>query len=220
MDAARPPTGASSATTTTSARGPIAAPLRGRFAALLAAQARPHLRADDVAPRGAPPKAAPAAGPPRRPEGDAAAHARADERGTRDAEAVDDEPARRRHDAAADDNALDPQARHLAQLAPPVVMPSASTPSAAESAPARARSLEELVPELVRRIAWAGDGKRGTVRLELGAGAWAGANVIVHADGGRVRVELGGLGEHDLAKLRTRLATRLRGRGVDLEEIS
>ncbi len=116
---------------------------------------------------------------------------------------------------------LDAHARHVAQLAPPPSFVAVATQTAEAEPTARAaRSLEELVPELVRRIAWAGDGKRGTVRLELGAGGYAGASVLVHADGRRVRVELGGLPEHALAPLRDRLSTRLLGRGFDLESVS
>lgn len=73
-------------------------------------------------------------------------------------------------------------------------------------------SLEELLPALVRRIAWSGDGRRGTVRIELGAGALAGATLLVHADEGRVRVHLsapaGADGEAWGRRIRDRLATR------------
>ena len=79
---------------------------------------------------------------------------------------------------------------------------------------------EELIPALVRRIAWAGDRHHGTVRLELGAGAYAGTTVIVHADGGRVRVELGGSEGPDLDRLRARLDARLRGHGLDVESVT
>jgi hypothetical protein len=113
-----------------------------------------------------------------------------------------------------------PANRHLAQLAPPACAHAATTAGAEDPHARGARSLEELVPELVRRIAWSGDGKRGAVRLELGAGAYAGASVIVHADGPRVRVELGGLPEGDLARLRERLDARLRAQGLDLEGIT
>ena len=84
----------------------------------------------------------------------------------------------------------------------------------------RARSLEELLPALVRRIAWAGDRHKGTVRLELGAGVHAGTTVTVHADGGRVRVELGGAEGPDLDGLRARIDARLRGHGFDVESVS
>ncbi len=127
-------------------------------------------------------------------------------------------PRRRAHDAD-----LEPAARHAAQLAPPVTTPVAPTaaPALAEAAPvARARaSLEDLLPALVRRVAWSGDGKRGTVRLELGAGALAGATLLVHTDEGRVRVHLSAPPGVDLEGWRTRIASRLAGRGLDVAEV-
>ena len=117
---------------------------------------------------------------------------------------------------------LDPSARQAAQLAPPGLAPGGVESFNASNAnePLRARSLEELLPALVRRIAWAGDRNRGTVRLELGAGAYAGTTVTVHADGGRVRVEIGGSEGPELDRLRARLDTRLRGHGLDVESVT
>ena len=117
-------------------------------------------------------------------------------------------------------DALDPSARHAAHLAPPITGAFVPAMSASASEPVRARSLEELLPALVRRIAWAGDRHKGTVRLELGAGAHAGTTVTVHADGGRVRVELGGPEGPDLDRLRTRLDARLRAHGLDVESVT
>lgn len=74
--------------------------------------------------------------------------------------------------------------------------------------------MEELLPALVRRIAWTGDRHRGTVRLELGAGAYAGATLIVRAEGRRVAVEVEG---HDAEGLRARLEGRLRRQGFDVD---
>ncbi|MDB5213346.1 MAG: hypothetical protein JWO86_1273 [Myxococcaceae bacterium] len=117
---------------------------------------------------------------------------------------------------------LDPSARRAAQLAPPGLATGAVDAANAANAnePLRARSLEELIPALVRRIAWAGDRNKGTVRLELGAGAYAGTTVTVHADGGRVRVEIGGSEGPELERLRTRLDARLRGHGLDVESVT
>ena len=117
-------------------------------------------------------------------------------------------------------DALDPSARHAAHLAPPTTSALAPAMSASTSEPVRARSLEELLPALVRRIAWAGDRHRGTVRLELGAGVHAGTTVTVHADGGRVRVELGGAEGPELDRLRSRLDARLRAHGLDVESVT
>lgn len=119
---------------------------------------------------------------------------------------------------------LDPAARHAAHLAAPggIAATEGLDPARAATpdSPVRARSLEELVPALVRRIAWAGDRHKGTVRLELGAGAYAGTTVTVHAEGGRVRVELGGAEGPELDRLRARLDARLRGQGLDVESVT
>lgn len=117
---------------------------------------------------------------------------------------------------------LDPAARHAAQLAPPGLVPASVEMVTAASAnePVRARSLEELLPALVRRIAWAGDRNKGTVHLELGAGAYAGTTVTVHADAGRVRVEIGGTEGPELDRLRARLDARLRTHGLDVESVT
>ena len=127
-------------------------------------------------------------------------------------------------DDADDLDRLDPSARHAAHLAAPggfAPMPSAiDTANATPEAPVRARSLEELLPLLVRKIAWAGDRQKGTVRLELGAGAYAGTTVVVHADAGRVRVEIGGNEGPELERLRGRLDARLRRHGLDVESVT
>ncbi len=114
---------------------------------------------------------------------------------------------------------LDPATRRLAQLAPPharfdAPAPAAPTAHVAEGEVARrARvSIEELLPQLVRRIAWAGDRRRGSVQLELGAGRHAGTVVTVHADDGRVRVDVQGSEE-----LRARISERLARHGLDVE---
>jgi hypothetical protein len=125
-----------------------------------------------------------------------------------------------------EDDPADPHVRHSAQLGPPpglaqgpvagqTVLPQAP---AAGAAPARV-SLEDLLPALVRRVAWSGDGRRGTVRLELGSGALAGAELVVHADEGRVRVQLRAPPGVDLGPLRERIGARLAARGVAIDEV-
>ena len=63
-------------------------------------------------------------------------------------------------DDADDLDRLDPSARHAAHLAAPggmtAVIPAFEAANAATDAPVRARSLEELLPLLVRKIAWGG----------------------------------------------------------------
>lgn len=116
---------------------------------------------------------------------------------------------------------LDPSTRHLAQLAPPngAAPLAVSARDVAHESVVRGRSLEELLPALVRKIAWAGDRQRASVRLELGAGVYAGTTLVVHAEGGKVRVEAFG-GGGDLDRLRARLDARLRGHGLDVESVT
>lgn len=111
---------------------------------------------------------------------------------------------------------LDPSSRRLSQLAPPLAFSFQPAAPAPISAPVRV-SMEELLPQLVRRIAWSGDRRRGSVQLELGAGPHAGTVVTVHADDGRVRVELDGPGA---AELRARIRARLEGHGLDVESVT
>jgi hypothetical protein len=90
------------------------------------------------------------------------------------------------------------------------------------AAPVQARapvSLEEVLPELVRRVAWSGDGRRGTIRLELGKGELAGATLLVHADEGRVKVELSAPAGVDAGGWRDRIVERLSLRGVVVDEV-
>jgi hypothetical protein len=68
-------------------------------------------------------------------------------------------------------------------------------------------------------VAWSGDGRRGTVRLELGSGAMAGAELLVESDDGRVRVHLRAPPGVDLDAWRERIGARLAARGLDVEEL-
>lgn len=65
------------------------------------------------------------------------------------------------------------------------VAPVATPPSTVEL------PLEALLERLVRRVALGGTGRRGTARLELGAGGLDGTTVTIHADeSGEVSVEV------------------------------
>jgi len=108
------------------------------------------------------------------------------------------------HQGAADP--LDPETRRFAQMAPPTFTASAPAAPVDHAIAPRARvSMEELLPQLVKRIAWAGDKRRGSVQMELGSGPHAGTVVTVHADDGKVRVELTG---DDSGALRQRLEAK------------
>jgi hypothetical protein len=128
----------------------------------------------------------------------------------------------RRHDATTPngDDPLDPGSRQAALLAPPPVLNAGPTEAADAPAATRAStSLEDLLPALVRKVAWSGDGRRGTVRLELGSGGMAGAEVVVESDEGRVRVQLRAPGGVDGEAWRRRVSLRLAARGLQVEDV-
>jgi len=132
--------------------------------------------------------------------------------------AVHAEPDKHQKHAAHDDE-LDPSTRQTAQLAPPMTAP--ARPDEAAAAPlANARvSLEDLVPQLVKKIAWSGDAQRGTVRMELGAGELSGATLTVSAEHGRVSVRVDTPPGTDTGAWRDRLHARLAARGLDVESV-
>lgn len=121
--------------------------------------------------------------------------------------------------ARGEDLRLDPSARHSAQLAPPMQPLEPLAAEVAKVEVARRGSLEELLPALVRRIAWGGDTRRGSVRIELGAGELAGGTVVVHADDGRVRVELTVPRGVDAGVWHDRIERRLAARGLDVASV-
>ncbi len=129
------------------------------------------------------------------------------------------EPEKRARHQAHEDGDLDPIARQAAQLAPPVAFaPAAEREAAAAQTHARV-SLEELVPELVKKIAWSGDAKSGTVRMELGAGDLAGSTLTVSAENGRVSVHVAAPPGTDAAAWKNRIATRLEARGIAIDTV-
>jgi hypothetical protein len=132
------------------------------------------------------------------------------------------DPRSPRRKTPADEASLDAFARHTAQLAPPSLAGLAVPGDNAGPAQVEARvrsSLEDLLPALVRRVAWSGDGRRGTVRLELGAGELAGATLLVHVDDGRVRLQLSAPPGIALAGWRERIADRLAARGLVVDAV-
>ncbi|MEB2313798.1 MAG: hypothetical protein OZ928_18285 [Polyangiaceae bacterium] len=110
---------------------------------------------------------------------------------------------------------LDPLSRHLAFDRPPALAtaaPHASAPPPNAALPA----VEELVQRLVRRVAWGGDGRRGTARVELGAGELAGATITVESSGRELHVEVELPPGVEAEPWRERLSARLRARGFEL----
>lgn len=107
-----------------------------------------------------------------------------------------------------DHDVLDPAARISAQLAPPVA--SSATTTVAEAVSRSRVSLEELIPQVLKRIAWGGDRTKGSVHLELVSGE----KVTVHAEGRSVRVEVEGN-----VDLERRIGSRLRAAGIEVESV-
>jgi hypothetical protein len=96
--------------------------------------------------------------------------------------------------------------------------PSLPLPSAAktESPPPGVAELATLVERWVRRVALGGDQRRGVAKLDIGEGRYAGSQLVVVAESGRVSVELSlpGAGDPGLAE---RLQSRLEQRGYSAE---
>jgi len=66
-------------------------------------------------------------------------------------------------------------------------LPSSHTPPAA--LPLR-EDLQNLINGLARRVAWGGDRRNGSARIELSEGPLAGATLLVHTEQRAVSVEL------------------------------
>ena len=74
-----------------------------------------------------------------------------------------------------------------------------------------------MLTGLARRVAWGGDRRRGSARIDLAQGALAGATLIVHTDQRSVSVELQ-LPEGAAAQgLDTRILERLQARGFSAQ---
>ena len=95
---------------------------------------------------------------------------------------------------------------------------SGDAPTAAPDG-ARRVWVEDLLPRLVRKVAWSSNARGGCARLELGAGSLAGAVVLVQADELGVRVRLTAPPGVDLGPWRDRIAARLAAQGVDDDDV-
>jgi hypothetical protein len=128
------------------------------------------------------------------------------------------EGARRRSDP----DALDSVARHATQLGGPVSL-QPTTPPPPPSLPLGAAeshfrtSVEDLLSGLVRRVAWSGNGRRGAIRLEFGAGALEGATLLIQTDDLRVSVELNAPSGVDVHEWRARIGRRLAAKGLSVD---
>lgn len=95
----------------------------------------------------------------------------------------------------------------------------ASSTSSAARAKEPMAALEPLVSELLKSIAWGGDRRRGTVRIELGAGRYAGATLQVDAVGDGLRIDVEAPAGVDGAALGARLAERFEARGLRVDRL-
>jgi hypothetical protein len=73
--------------------------------------------------------------------------------------------------------------------------------------------LQNLLTGLARRAAWGGERRRGSAKIELSEGAWAGASLVVHTDQRSVSVELELPAGAAAPGLEQRIAERLEARG-------
>ena len=85
------------------------------------------------------------------------------------------------------------------------------TPASAVTA--SAAQVAELVERWVRRVAVGGDSRRGVVRLDIGQGRFAGAELLVVAEPGHVSVEVRLNGASVDSELSERVRARLERRG-------
>ena len=72
---------------------------------------------------------------------------------------------------------------------------------------------------IVKRLSWGGNGKRGSARIELGAGSLAGATLLVHAEGREVTIEVEGADPSAVEALARRISHRLDQKGLSLREV-
>jgi hypothetical protein len=90
-------------------------------------------------------------------------------------------------------------------------------PAADASAAPHSPQLSELIEGWVRRVALGGDQRRAVARLDIGHGQYAGAELVITAQGSRVSVELTLPEGASSTGLSDRLCTRLTARGYEVE---
>lgn len=96
--------------------------------------------------------------------------------------------------------------------APPAPVPGVNQPATA--------TVEQLAERLVRRASWGRSGARRTLRLELGGGRWQGGTLVFQCDGDSVSLSLDVPPGVDANHWSERLRSRLRDRGVEVDEVS
>jgi hypothetical protein len=127
----------------------------------------------------------------------------------------DEEAVSEAHPEAGKEGLLDPLWCQMAAahpgITPAVVL--AQPSSSAAALPLR-EDLQNLLNGLARRVAWGGDRRKGSARIELSEGALAGATLVVHAEQRSVSVEIELPGGSNAGQgLQQRILDRLEGRG-------
>jgi len=90
----------------------------------------------------------------------------------------------------------------------------AAQPSPAPATLPLREDLQNLLTGLARRVAWGGDRRKGSARIELSEGVLAGATLVVHAEQRSVSVEIElPRGNSAGQGLQQRILDRLEGRG-------
>ncbi|MCS6900824.1 MAG: hypothetical protein RMJ98_13875 [Myxococcales bacterium] len=95
---------------------------------------------------------------------------------------------------------------------PPTLLPPPPPPPGTHLPP-----IQLLVDRLLRRIALEGSRHRGTVLLEIGAGAFQGSSVTIHAEGRCLVVEIEAADGEALRRWQCQLQERLKARGLEVE---
>lgn len=112
------------------------------------------------------------------------------------------------------DPTVDPLLCQLAMnYAPASFVQQNPAPTLAPSALPLRDDLQNLLSGLVRRVAWGGDRRKGSARIELSEGALAGATLVVHAEQRSVSVELELPSGVTAQGWQERIAQRLEGKG-------
>jgi hypothetical protein len=86
-------------------------------------------------------------------------------------------------------------------------------------APTGPVAIDPLVGELLRSIAWGGDRRRGTARIELGSGRYGGTALKVEVVGERLHIDLEAPPGVDANELGARLSERFAARGLPVDSL-
>jgi hypothetical protein len=110
-------------------------------------------------------------------------------------------------------------AEWLAVIQPAGVDTAGTPPAAVSAPPGSPAELSGLVERWVKRIALGGEQRRGVARLDIGGGRFAGAELLVIAEEGKVSVELSLPAEASAPGIAERLRSRLERRGLSAEVV-